>query len=298
MQHQEIYTRAFELSLPKDYRMEEILAFHRRDDDKISEVVTDSRIMKGVIVEGVCVVFDITWNFTTAQCKVLADRPFHSLEAQTKNIALGILGLRIDPEKFARFVEDDPLLGAHSRAQVGLRIPQSATPFEALTWAIIGQQINLKFATTLRRQFILLAGSQHSSGLWCYPEAEHASVLRSCDLTSRKFSKAKAETLIRLASMIANREINLAVSQSNSLTKISNALLSIKGIGPWTVNYGLMRGYGYPDCSLHGDAGVRLALQRLQGSSEKLTIEAAEKILAKYKPYRSMAAAHLWATLH
>ncbi|HEX5344124.1 MAG TPA: DNA-3-methyladenine glycosylase 2, partial [Duganella sp.] len=185
-----------------------------------------------------------------------------------------------------------------ARKQPGLRIVQSATVFEALTWAIIGQQINLSFAIALRRTFILQAGRQHSSGLWCYPDAHAAAALTVDDLTSRKFSRAKAETVLRLAALVAEGELRLDLAEDNSIEQISAALLAVKGIGPWTVNYGLLRGYGYADCSLHGDVAVRAALQTLLGEDTKPDIKRTEQILAAYSPHRTMAAAHLWASLH
>jgi DNA-3-methyladenine glycosylase II len=73
-------------------------------------------------------------------------------------------------------------------------------------------------------------------------------------------------------------------------------LLAIKGIGSWTVNYALMRGLGYADCSLHGDVAVRSAIQALLKSEEKISQSAAEQWLAQYTPWRSLVAAHLWAS--
>ena len=72
----------------------------------------------------------------------------------------------------------------------------------------------------------------------------------------------------------------------------------MKGIGPWTVNYALLRGYGYPDCSLHGDVAIRAAFQRLLGEETKPDMARTEALLAQYRPHRTMAAAHLWASLN
>jgi DNA-3-methyladenine glycosylase II len=178
----------------------------------------------------------------------------------------------------------------------GLRIVQSATVFEALTWAIIGQQINLSFAIALRRTFIQLAGRRHPRGLLCYPEAADIARLDLEQLTSRKFSGAKAETLLRVARLVDSGELSLAGDADPE--QASADLLDVKGIGPWTVNYTLLRGYGYPDCSLHGDVAIRAALQRLLGEDEKPTIARTEQLLEQYKPHRTMAAAYLWASLN
>jgi DNA-3-methyladenine glycosylase II len=294
--------KPFPLPLPADYRLQDVLAFHRRDTESIAEEVSAERLRKGVLLDGVPVVLDIALPAAggkDAICTVHADRTLtKSAQQQAREAAVSILGLRIDPAPFSAFTKKDKLLGALIRRQPGLRIVQSATVFEALTWAIIGQQINLTFAIALRRTFILQAGRQHSSGLWCYPDAHSAAALSLEDLTTRKFSRAKAETLLRLAQLVTNGELQLDVTSANSIEQISAALLAVKGIGPWTVNYGLLRGYGYADCSLHGDVAIRAALQTLLGEEAKPDIKRTEQILAQYSPHRTMAAAHLWASLH
>ena len=289
----------FTLDLPPDYRVHDVLAFHGRDTHGIAEQVSNSRIRKGMLPGGIPIALDIVLSGARARCTVEADAAL--TPAITRNMqeaALNILGLRIDPRPFAEFTADDALLGSLARARPGLRIVQSASVFEALTWAIIGQQINLPFAIALRRTFIVQAGRQHGSGLWCYPEAADVARLDAGALTARKFSRAKAETLLRLARLIDNGELTLALPASGDIRQISAALLAVKGIGPWTVNYALLRGYAHADCSLHGDVAIRAALQLLLGESVKPDIARTEKILEQYSPHRTMAAAHLWASLH
>ncbi|MBA5686490.1 DNA-3-methyladenine glycosylase 2 [Rugamonas apoptosis] len=303
----------FTLPLPASYRLDDVLAFHRRDAESVAEQVSARQLRKGMLLDGVPVVLEIALNLapdmehdrahtgarSSATCTVLADGPCTpAIVAYARAAADAVLGLRIDPQPFAEFTAADPLFGPLTRAQAGLRVVQSATVFEALTWAIIGQQINLPFAIALRRTFILQAGRQHSSGLWCYPDASSAAKLGPDVLTTRKFSRAKAETVLRLAQLVASGELRLALGPDYGIEEVSAALLAVKGIGPWTVNYGLLRGYGYADCSLHGDVAVRAALQRLLGEQDKPDLARTEQFLARYRPHRTMAAAHLWASLH
>jgi DNA-3-methyladenine glycosylase II len=117
-------------------------------------------------------------------------------------------------------------------------------------------------------------------------------------LTSRKFSRSKADTLLRLARMVDDGDLSLArMVDDGDIAQASAALLAVKGIGPWTVNYALLRGYGYPDCSLHGDVAIRAAFQHLLNEDAKPDIVRTEALLARYRPHRTMAAAYLWASL-
>ncbi|MCC7598133.1 DNA-3-methyladenine glycosylase 2 family protein [Janthinobacterium sp. FW305-129] len=287
------------LPLPAGYRRDDVIAFHSRDGEAVAEQVTAAGLRKGILLAGVPVVLDVAFTDAAAVCRAEIDGgASDAVQTALHGALLNILGLRIDPQPFARLAAADPLLAPLISVNPGLRIVQSASPFEALTWAIIGQQINLPFAIALRRTFILQAGRRHASGLWCYPEARDVARLEIEDLTSRKFSRAKAETVLRLARLVDDGELSLELPPSGDVAAISQALLAVKGIGPWTVNYALLRGYGYADCSLHGDVAIRAALQKLLGEETKPDMARTEQWLRQYAPHRTMAAAHLWASLH
>ncbi|MGZ8319213.1 MAG: DNA-3-methyladenine glycosylase family protein [Telluria sp.] len=284
------------IDLPEGYRSADVFAFHGRDTEGVAEQVTPGRIRKGVVLDDIPVALDIALAPRRAVVGIAAESDLTARASRMLDEALrNILGLRIDPEPFLKTAANDALLGPVVQRNAGLRIVQSATIFEALTWAIIGQQINLNFAIALRRTFILQAGRPHASGLWCYPEAADVAKLSVEDLTTRKFSRSKAETVLRLAKLVD--EGSLSLERSDDIEAVSASLLAVKGIGPWTVNYALLRGYGYPDCSLHGDVAIRAAFQRLLGEESKPDMPRTEALLAQYKPHRTMAAAHLWASL-
>jgi DNA-3-methyladenine glycosylase II len=282
------------IPLPPGYRHADALAFHGRDAEGLAERVETGphggRIRKGMLLDGVPTLLDVTLHADRAECVVDGN------VALAADALPNLLGLRIDPAPFEEAVRTDALFAPIVARTPGLRVIQAATVFEALTWAVIGQQINLPFAIALRRTFIELAGRPHASGLWCYPEAPDVARLDIEQLTSRKFSRAKADTLLRLARLVADGSLSLA--RELDAGAMSERLLAVKGIGPWTVNYALLRGYGYPDCSLHGDVAVRTAIGRLLGAAERPDLREAEAFLHTYRPHRTMAAAYLWASLN
>jgi DNA-3-methyladenine glycosylase II len=286
---------ALSIPLPPDYRRQDVFTFHGRDTEALAERIAGQTIRKGVMIDGVPAVLEIDLGTQPGQALCIVDLDGARLPGQAQDMLRNVLGLRIDPAPFEAAVAKDPLFAPLVRRERGLRVIQSATVFEALSWAIIGQQINLGFAISLRRTFIALAGRAHPEGLWCYPEAADAARLEPDDLTSRKFSRAKAETLLRLARLVADGELDLR--RDADLPEVSARLLAVKGIGPWTVNYALLRGYGFPDCSLEGDVAVRTAIGRLLGTAERPGLAEAAAFLDTYRPHRTMAAAHLWASL-
>lgn len=291
---------SFQIALPRGYAATDAMHFHGRDKEGTSEVVTDLGLRKGILLDGVPTAFDIALEPSGkhATCTVSVDGVLaEAARTQARDIVLGLLGLRLDPKGFAAFVAADPVFGPLAKKQKTLRIVQSSSVYEALTWAVMGQQINVSFAVTLRRTFIQLAGRRHSSGLWCYPAPADAARVPIEELTSRQYSRSKAETVLRLSTLVASGDLDIVESASNPVESICTALLAVKGIGPWTVNYALLRGYAQPDCSLHGDVAVRAAIAKLWGLDARPDIATAEEWLKRYSPHRTMAAAHLWASL-
>jgi DNA-3-methyladenine glycosylase II len=286
-----------EVPLPRGYRPEHAIKFHSRDVEGVGEQVHADGFRKGVMLHAVPTVIDVHFEDKLARCMVNAParKKPELWRAAVDDAIQNMLGLRIDPATFARAVKADALLAPLARQHKGLRIIQSATVFEALTWAIIGQQINLTFAITLRRTLILLAGTRHKSGIWCYPEPRDVLKVDIDELLTRQFSRAKAETILRVADLAVRNELPL--DRRCSAAEVSERLLAVKGVGPWTVNYALLRGYGYADCSLHGDVAVREAIHRLTRAAARPTIAETETWLATYLPHRTMLAAHLWASL-
>jgi AraC family transcriptional regulator of adaptative response / DNA-3-methyladenine glycosylase II len=166
--------------------------------------------------------------------------------------------------------------------------------FDGLLWAIIGQQINFAFACTLKRRLIEKAGTKLASGLYAPPTASQVSSLSPEELLPLQFSRQKAEYVVRLSRFAAAKQPDLESLRFMSATRAERTLLSLKGLGPWSVNYLMMRSLGFADCVPLGDTGVTSGLQSLLSLEERPDIDATRRLMAVFSPYRSLATAHLW----
>lgn len=283
------------IALPPGFRPEDILAFHRRDVQTVSERVDGDEIVKGLIWNGRPACLRIAFAPGRAVASLAVDGAAADAAA-LERVARRMLGLTQDIEAFERAFAGHPLLGAVIGRRIGLRVPVTATPFEAITWAITGQQISVGAAVSIRRKLIQAADVRHSGGLWCYPDAQVIARIAEDALRTLGFSTTKARTLKALSKSVASGELPLdSWIESPDADEIRTRLGEIRGIGPWTINYALLRGYGWLDGSLHGDVAVRRNLQLLLGREEKLTEAEAEAWLAPFTPWRALIAAHLWA---
>jgi DNA-3-methyladenine glycosylase II len=72
------------------------------------------------------------------------------------------------------------------------------------------------------------------------------------------------------------------------------ALLSIKGVGPWTANIYLLMALRRPDIWPDGDIALASALGRLRKMKARPSFVELAKIAERWRPYRSVAARMLW----
>jgi DNA-3-methyladenine glycosylase II len=285
------------LKLPANFRPEHVLAFHRRDPEEIAERVTDGVLQKGLVWAGRPAQLTLYFRSGQVAAELAIDGTTGSgSDEELAALVRRMLGLTQDVESFESRFREHPQLGRLIAGQPGLRVPVAATPFEALSWAIIGQQISVGAALSMRRKMIVAAGLQHSSGLFCCPAAEQLIGLDASELRQAGLSISKARTLLELSeSVVAGRLPLDAWAESLPVADIRAKLLAVLGIGPWTVNYTLLRGFGWLDGSLHGDSAVRRGLQLLLGRSDKVGDAETKAWLAEFSPWRALVAAHLWA---
>ena len=285
--------------LPEDFDHQAFLDFHRRDVEAVAETVDASTLRKAFIWQQVPVMLTVEFHEPArAHVTFHSDGKMPQTSPCQDALVRHLLGLDQPTREFETQADKHPLVGALVRSQAGLRIPQSASPFEALSWAIIGQQISVAAAVSIRRRLIQTTGRRHSAGLYCYPDVRDIAQVDEGTLRDCGLSRSKANCLLTVArrcldeALLPERPIAPA-----ELETLRRTLLEIRGLGPWSVHYALLRGYAWMDGSLHGDVAVRRAIQQLQGGATPPTAREAETWLADFRPWRSLLAAHLWKSL-
>lgn len=285
------------LSLPSGFRAQDFLTFHGRDKLAVSERVTGNTLEKAMMWKDRPALLTLMFSQHAVKYTLAVDDPLPEISPeQTLKLVQHILGLTQAIAGFEQAYAAHPLLGEMIAGQAGLRVPVSASPFEALTWAIIGQQVSLSAAVSMRRKFIQQTDIRHSSGFYCYPSPAQVAQLSVESLRLAGISQSKANTLLKVSALMLSGALPLDdwLHDQASPALIATSLAAIKGIGPWTISYALLRGYGWLDGSLHGDAAVRRAIRGLM-AVEQFSDKQAEQWLKPFSPWRALLAAHLWA---
>lgn len=287
----------FLLHLPAGYRTQEILAYHARDPESLCEKSEGDRIWKALLTRDGAAVLEISFESEGAWCRVHSQKKLsRESMAQMHASALRMLGLNSEVSLFESRVSREPRLAALIARRRGLRLPLIPTGFDGLCWGIIGQQINVKFAGALRREIVNLAGEETEGGMRAHPTPERVADISVGTLAKRRYSRSKADYLIGAAREVAEKRLDIEGLHEGSAAAAEKKLTSIRGIGTWTARYVLLR-VGFADSAPVGDSALATGLQRLHGVDERPSHDEVRTMMQKFSPHRSLATAHLWASL-
>jgi AraC family transcriptional regulator of adaptative response / DNA-3-methyladenine glycosylase II len=278
----------FTLALPDDYPSGYLRRALGRDPLSLTEKMTGDTYTAAVQDAAGPYVFTLHLSPKAIQVETAPE-----MAPKAHTAVIGLLGLDQDAAAFARLAKRLGLARLVA-GRPGLRVSQTLSVFDGLLWSIIGQQIHFKFACALRRRLVELVGARLDNDLYAPPTPAAVARLKPADLLPLQFSRKKAGYLIGAARLAAEGRLDLSALRGQSATRVERALLGIHGLGPWSVNYLMMRSLGFSDCVPLGDTGVTSGLQTLFRLEERPDIDATRRLMSVFSPHRSLATAHLW----
>jgi len=168
----------------------------------------------------------------------------------------------------------------------------SIRPFDALAESIAYQQLNGKAAATIwsrvralypRRKYL------DPKLVLATPDAQ----LRAAGLSRNKIAALKD---------LAAKTIDGTVPSGRALSRMSDdeiiaRLITVRGIGRWTVEMLLLFDLGRPDVWPVDDYGVRKGFAKTFRRRKLPTPKQLTKFGEQWRPYRSIAAWYLWRAL-
>ena len=180
----------------------------------------------------------------------------------------------------------------------GLGIPQSASPFEGLVLSILGQQISNEVARVLRDLLVDTLGSSVSPGdsdYRVFPSPEAIAEAGTEVLRGIKFSARKAEYIVDIAESVASGDLDLDALADLPDEAIVEELVKLRGVGPWTAHWLLIRAFDRRDGFPEGDLAVQRSLGALYNGGRRLTPREAVALSARWRPYRSYLVTYMFA---
>jgi 3-methyladenine DNA glycosylase/8-oxoguanine DNA glycosylase len=201
------------------------------------------------------------------------------------------LGVDDDLSEFFRRFRRDPLLGPLLRRRPYLRPRRQPWPWEALAWAVVKQLIETGRAARIQRRMVGRWGrrlGEGRDGLRDVPTPDLIAGRAPVELESMGLALRRAIALRAIAGDIAAGRCDPAEPAGD------RRLLSVREIGPWTVQCLGLFGRGDSDSLPAGDLMYLKLVGRLARLGRRATVEEVEEFYAPYAPFRGLAAA--WTT--
>jgi AraC family transcriptional regulator of adaptative response / DNA-3-methyladenine glycosylase II len=225
--------------------------------------------------------------------------------------------LAMRPEQVRTALESDPVLAPSISARPGLRLPGAWEGFEVGVRAILGQQVTVKGASTLSGRLVERFGQSLPDALVQYVHAAQlrttlqdtesqdtksaipvaplshvfpsAKKLVSVDVAAIGLPATRAACIREFARQVYAGHIRF--DREMSAEVLQKRLLAIRGIGPWTAHYIVMRGLNYVDAFPSGDLILRRAMNP---NAPEISTKCLEAHSQRWRPWRAYAAMHLW----
>jgi DNA-3-methyladenine glycosylase II len=159
--------------------------------------------------------------------------------------------------------------------------------FRDIIWTIVGQQLSARSADAIFFRLEALFG-----GMPITPEG--ILNLSETQLRSVGLSGAKARAIQAFSIAVESGSLDLRTIESAPDSGVREALIQVKGIGPWTAEMILMFSLARPDIFSKGDLGLRRGLMHLYKLRKEPSESRVEKIVERWSPYKTYAARVLW----
>ena len=166
--------------------------------------------------------------------------------------------------------------------------PNKKNQFDTLVGIVISQFISTKAANSIFKNTREYFNSE-------YLNENHFEKLNINQIKKLGLSTNKAKTIKELSNLFLNdRDYDL--SKLNDID-LNEKLLSVFGIGPWSVNMYEIFSLGKLNVFTSKDAGLRLAMNKSGMIKQDSRWQDYDEYANKWHPYKSIASLHLWKTV-
>jgi len=123
---------------------------------------------------------------------------------------------------------------------------------------------------------------------------EHFNALDDATLRKVGFSRQKAGYGRTLAAALIDETLDLAALAGLPDEIARDALVSLKGVGPWTADTYLLMALGRPDVWPAGDIALQAAVHEIKCLPHRPSHDEMEALAEGWRPWRAVAARILW----
>lgn len=216
------------------------------------------------------------------------ETPPETVEALVATIRW-MLGLDAPPAPEAALAARESRLTPVLAALTGFRTPCFPTLFETCASVLPFQQLSLDAGTAIIGRIVERYGLQmtvNGAPWFCFPTPEAVANADPAHLRETGLSHSKVAALQGLARMIADGSLSSEYLRTLPTPEAIAALRALPGIGPWSANLILLRGFRRLDVFPEGDVGAARNLTALIESPHPLTPAEASAFAARFGDQR------------
>jgi DNA-3-methyladenine glycosylase II len=289
----------FSIKTPQEFSYEYSLMFLTRSPREILHSVNDRAVRKLIKVSNEFVLFTVSESDNNLVVQVINEAS-PSVKARVEDYVREWFDLDTDLLPFYSLAKKDDVLKPIVKKFHGYRIMGQPDLFESLVWAVLGQQINVQFAYSLKQRFVEKYGERYEydgQTYYLFPTPERVATINPDELIPLQFSRQKSKYTIGIAQAFVDKHVSREMFHGRPLVEAKDELMKLKGIGNWTANYALMRTFRYPDAFPLEDVALHKALRIQMNMRKKPTLDRVRKIFKRYKGWEAYATLYLWRSL-
>jgi DNA-3-methyladenine glycosylase II len=207
-----------------------------------------------------------------------------------------LLGTDIDLDGWYRIARQDRRLGILAERFRGVKPPRFPTVFEAIVNAFACQQLSLEVGLELLNRLAAACAVRSEArvgGYYGFPAARDVVKLPASRYRAIGFSRQKVQALLALARAVERDDIDLEKLAHEGDDNVCAHLRELRGVGRWTAEYVLLRGFGRLHVFPGDDVGAQKRLARWLGRSSALDYAGVGKAVANWRPYAGIVYFHL-----
>ena len=223
----------------------------------------------------------------------------HDAERASRQISW-LLGCDQDLRPFYDSVAHDPILRDVVEQFYGYHNTRTASVFEALVQAVMGQQIATAVARIVRNLLIQNYGLHTSIGdreWYAFPRAETLARAEVSDLRQLKLSMRKSEYIQGIARAALESPDGFERMHDLPDDEVVKGMVALRGVGNWTAQWVLVRALARPDGFPIGDLALRRTVASLYFDGAEINDEELLEFSQRWSPWRSYATSYLFAAL-
>jgi len=203
--------RKIKISIPKYFSFKETLSFLDRGFDECLYNLTENTVSRLINLSDGKGIIKVYQNEEHLEIELQKSSISEYNLQEVKDYVTEWFDLNRNIEPFYKLLKNHLLLSNLAIKYSGSRIISIPNLFEAICWAIIGQQINLTFAYKLKRLLVEKYGEKEVVDNQIYlsfPTPEILSKANRNDLIEMKFSRQKIDYLMNISTAFIDNQIS------------------------------------------------------------------------------------------